>query len=84
MKWTRDDISGTGHLEMLKKIIEVYPETHQSILECLKKVGYEKFKNILRLLASFNVPIQLTVERSGFMLKLLTFRHTYLLNELEK
>ena len=42
MKWTRDDISGTGHLEMLKKIIEVYPETHQSILECLKKVGYVK------------------------------------------
>jgi hypothetical protein len=76
--------SPTEHLELLKKLADKYPETQKVMLDCLKKVNYESFKNILDNLTAFDVPVRLTAERAAFMLKLLQFRHQRLLSELEK
>jgi hypothetical protein len=84
MKWSLNDTYPIGHIEMLKKIIDKYPETHQVMLDCLKRINDDTFKNILKILTAFEVPVRLTAERAIFMLKLLQFRHQHLLHELEK
>lgn len=83
MKW-RLDGQQMGHIEMLQKLIEQYPEARKIMLNCLKKVTNETFKTILDDLATFTVPVKLTAERAAFMLKLLQLRHQHLLVELEK
>lgn len=54
------------------------------MLDCLKSVNYETFKEISEMLVKFDAPVKLTLERSKFMLKLLTYRHKRLISELEK
>ena len=83
MKW---DIgtSQMGHLEMLLKLVDQYPETRQTMLDCLGKITPKSFKTILNDLVEFDIPIRLTAERATFMLKLLQFRRQHLLTELEK
>lgn len=83
MKWSLDGPQ-LGHLEMLVKLIKQYPETREVMLDCLKKVNGNTFKTVLDNLAAFDVPVKLTTERAAFMLKLLQFRHQYLLDNLEK
>jgi hypothetical protein len=83
MKWSIDSAQ-MGHIEMLQKFINKYPETRQIMLNCLNKLTVETFKLILNELVSFDVPVRLTAERANFMLKLLQFRHQHLLTELEK
>jgi len=84
MKWGINDTSSTGHIEMLIKYTDKYPETRQFILECLNKINYDIFKSILDTCTTFEVPVRLTAERATFMLRLLQFRHQRLLHELEK
>lgn len=83
MRWTIGSPK-IGHIAMLQKFINKYPETRQNMLACLKKLTSETFKTILNELAAFDVPVRLTAERAAFMLKLLQFRHQHLLIELEK
>lgn len=84
MKWDLNDTTGVKHLEMLKKLAEFYPETLQIMLDCLNKVNFEVLGEMLEELTTFNVPVRLSEERAKFMLRLLQFRHSYLLNGLEK
>lgn len=84
IKWALSDAHSAGHLELLVKLVDMYPETRQIMLDCLKMINDEILTNILDELVSFNVPIKLSTERAAFMLKLLHFRYTRLLNELEK
>ena len=83
MKW---NISSPqmGHVEMLQKYIDRFPETRQTMLNCLKKLTPQTMTTILNELVAFDVPVRLTPERATFMLKLLQFRHSHLLTELEK
>jgi len=83
MKWSIDGPQ-MGHIEMLQKFIDRYPEARQTMLDCLKKLTSETFKTILDELIAFDAPVRLTPERATFMLKLLQFRHQHLLTELEK
>lgn len=83
MKWDLSDRAPLKHGEMLQKFAEIYPETRQAIVDCLKKVNYDVFKKILDHLVLFEVPVRLTPERAAFMLKLIHFRHQKLLKELE-
>jgi hypothetical protein len=83
IKWERDDTDRIGHKELLLKLSNGYPETHQIMLDCLKKVNTKTFETILNYLCAFDVPVRLTHERAAFMLRLLEFRHKLLLNALE-
>lgn len=83
IKWSLLD-HANGHCELLKKLANKYPETRLIMVNCLKKVDGSVFKNILDHLVASDIPVRLTPERAAFMLKLLQFRHQYLLNELEK
>lgn len=83
LKWSLDDKSSIGHIEMLKRIASLFPETQTIMLDCLKMANHETFREILDELVAFDVPVRLTKEREDFMLKLLTLRHQRLLNELE-
>ncbi|MCD6038941.1 MAG: hypothetical protein K0S27_341 [Gammaproteobacteria bacterium] len=69
---------------MLKEFSNKYPETRQSMLDCLKKIDYHSFKKMLDTLILFDVPAKLSAERANFMLRLLQFRHQHLLHALEK
>ncbi len=84
MKWRLHDRSSAGHLEMLMKFADCYPETRQLMVDYLRKVNNDTFKSTLQVLVEFDVPVRLTPERAAFMLRLLQFRHQYLLHELEK
>lgn len=84
MKWSIEDAFPMGHLKMLQTFAGHYPETHQVMVNCLRSVNYDTFKNILGNLTALETPVQLTTERANFMLKLLQFRHQYLLHGLEK
>lgn len=83
MKWNLNG-QQMGHIKMLQKLIEQYPETRKIMLNCLEKVSGETFKTIFDDLTAFTIPVKLTAERAAFMLKLLQFRHQHLLVELEK
>ncbi len=83
MTWSLDDKT-KGHCELLQKLIDKYPETRLVMVNALKKVNYEIFKDILDYLVKFKAPVQLSKERASFMLKLLEFRHQRLLSKLEK
>lgn len=83
MKWKLEDPKPMEHSEMISKIVETYPETRSIMINCLKNVSPEIFKQILDELVNFDVPIKLTQERSVFMLNLLQFRYQELLNVLE-
>jgi hypothetical protein len=83
IRWTLSDIP-CGHVELLNKIIDKYPETRCLMISCLKKVDAKFFENILDSLTKFHVPVMLSKNRAIFMLKLLEFRHQNLLNALEK
>lgn len=83
MKWKLIDSSKAGHLELLKNIANMYPETRQVMIDCLKAVNYESFSAILHELVSFKVPNRLTEARANFMLKLIDHRHRRLLIGLE-
>ncbi|OAI47688.1 hypothetical protein AYO45_05660 [Gammaproteobacteria bacterium SCGC AG-212-F23] len=83
MKWNIDG-KQMGHVDMLLKFIEQYPNTREIMLDSLKKVTFETFKKILDDLVAFKVLVKLTAERAEFMLKLLQRRHQHLLVELEK
>ena len=84
MKWGINDTASLGHIEMVKKFANKYPETRHLILDCLKRINYDAFKSTLDTLTTFDVPVRLTAERAAFMLRLLQFRHQHLLQELEK
>ncbi|SRR5579883_687963 len=83
MKWKLSDTAQAGHIELLKKFINKYPETRQLMVTCLKMVNYETLKTILDNLVEFDVPVRLSKERANFMLELLNFRYQRLLNELQ-
>lgn len=84
IKWRLSDISRMMHCELLKKLADEYPETRSIMLTCLQNVNDEVFNEILNDLTQFDIPVKLSVERAAFMLRLLQFRHQYLLRELEK
>lgn len=82
IKWGLGDAHSMQHNEMLVKLTAIYPETRQTMLNCLNRVSVEIFEKILQDLTKFDVSVKLTPERANFMLKLLSFRHQRLLNEL--
>lgn len=83
IKWDQNDAKGTGHSELLQKLVQELPETQKVMVDSLKKVNSNSFEEILDYLKSFNVQVELTAKRAEFMLKLLKFRHTILLEALE-
>ncbi len=83
MKWSIDNPQ-ISHLEMLQKLINQYPETRQTMLDCLNRLKTDTFKTILNELIACDVPIRLSTERATFMLKLFEYRHQHLLTEIEK
>lgn len=83
MKWKLEDLKPMGHSAMIRKMAETYPETRSIMINCLKSVNPEIFKQILDELVNFDLSIKLTEERSSFMLNLLQFRYQELLNVLE-
>ncbi len=83
IRWRINDPQPMGHLELLQKFANTYPETRQVMIGCLKMVNNSIFYEILSDLIAFNVSIPLTSERADFMLKLLKYRHKRLLIGLE-
>lgn len=83
IKWSLNDSKGIQHIDLVKRLSEIYPETRKIMIESLKKITLEDFKDIINNLVAFNVPVRLTAERAGFMLKLLQSRYQHLLHELE-
>lgn len=82
MKWELSDTHGMQHSEMLSKLVSIYPETHQIMLDCLLRVNNEIFEKILNNLIEFELPIKLAPSRADFMLQLIDFRYFRLLREL--
>lgn len=83
IKWACDDAFRMGHLELLQMLFGKIPETKQVMLDCLRRVSDETFESILSTLMGFDVPVRLSIERVGLMLKLLKIRHQRLLSGLE-
>ncbi len=84
IKWTLKDEDSMKHAEILKKLVDRYPETLPIMQKCLAQVNHKVFKKILDELTVFSSPVTLTNERARFMLHLLQARHEYLMIELEK
>ncbi|MBS0358870.1 MAG: HipA domain-containing protein [Proteobacteria bacterium] len=83
MRWKLDTLR-IEHCEFLKRIIQQYPETVETIRNCLRRLDYEFFEKTLDFLTQFDVPVKLTKDRAKFMLKLLEFRYKRLLNLLSE
>ncbi len=75
MKWDQNDEKPAGHLTLLEKFIERYPEQKYTMSECLEQVDEGDFADILGDLEKFDVPVKLSQERAELMLKLLKYSH---------
>lgn len=84
LKWNLNDKKGMPHIDTIKKYTEIHPETCKIMIESLQKITIDDFKEIADNLVAFNIPVRLTAERAGFMLRLLQARHQHLLDELKK
>lgn len=84
LKWSLNDIKPMRHIDMIKKYAEIHPETRRIMIESLRKITFEDFKDTIDNLIAFKIPVRLTAERANFMLRLLQSRYQHLLHELEK
>lgn len=81
MRWHQQDARQAGHAELLRKLIE----RHLRALPVMQKVlAFDDAELEQRLIAlsKLSVPIALSPQRAGFMLRLLRARRDYLLNAL--
>ena len=83
LRWKLTDPKKANHSELLLKLINSYPDTHEIMLECLRKVNSVVFEKILDQLVRIEVGVKLTEARAIFMLKLISYRHQRLLKILE-
>lgn len=81
-----DPKKGEGHLTLLQRLNEKYPETREIMINCLKKVNPSIFSEILNNLTKLTEPpvkfITLNTERAESMLKLLEKRYERLIKNL--
>ena len=83
LRWKLTDPKKANHSDLLLKLINSYPDTHEIMLECLRKVNSVVFEKILDQLVRIEVGVKLTEARAIFMLKLISYRHQRLLKILE-
>ena len=73
IKWSHNDTKGIPHLELVNEFAKRYPQTRQSLLNCISIDLFEFEKQLERLLR-FNVRHALEPERASFILRLVKAR----------
>jgi hypothetical protein len=81
MRWHVGDAHQAGHAELLLKLIERHPQVRPAVRAVLAFDAAE-LERRLRTLSGLAVPITLSPQRAGFMLRLLLARRDYLLDAL--
>lgn len=81
MRWHVEDAYQAGHAELLQKLLERYPQVFPAMRSVLAFDAAELDRR-LQGLSALAVPVTLSPERAGFMLRLLRARRDRLLDAL--
>ena len=77
MKWALADKKKIGHFELLKKLVDIFPEAENYIKEKLA-IDISEISNDISQLTEFAIDdakYRLTKERADFITKLIFFRY---------
>jgi len=81
MKWHIDDAQGCGHVELLLKIVDKFPQTRET-MQAVLQFPSEALDEAVLPLTGLRLPVPLSAERAHFMLTLLKARRDRLLRVL--
>jgi len=82
MKWGLLDEGRMGHLEFLKRLCSSFPASKRWMVAALKKVSPADIEKIAHGLTEYDVPVRFSESRAKFVVRLLTFRHQWILEGL--
>ncbi|KAA0891651.1 HipA domain-containing protein [Oryzomonas rubra] len=80
-RWQKDDIDRITHIEFMKRYANKFPDTRQTILNCLS-FDSTRLIEVIYQLTHFDVLVPLTEPRAKFMVNLVETRRRNLLREL--
>jgi hypothetical protein len=80
IRWDLEAAAQLQHGDFLKKYTTQFPETRETVLDCLNRINTDFFQKVFADLIQFDIPVKLTGARADFMLRLLGYRHKMLLN----
>jgi hypothetical protein len=82
MKWRRSDKDRLSHSELLRIFCAEHPNARQRMLECLS-FDPALLEPMVHELTKCVVPVKLSEPRARLIVRLLTYRHRYLISQLE-
>lgn len=77
MKWEAGDAKSAGHAELLLRLVEKYPDSRPA-MDAVLAFDATELDRRLAALTALSIPVALSPERAGFMLRLLLARRDYL------
>ena len=76
IRWDKADLSSCGHVDLLKKMVEVFPNVEEHLRKKIEGFDTALLVPILDKLADLEMPVPLTQDRKNLYIKLIEVRHT--------
>ena len=82
MKWSLADADRVNHLAFLQRLCGTFPAAKEHMAAALLRVNAADMGKIAGRLTRYDVPVRFSEERADFVVRLLSFRHQWILEGL--